>query len=234
MPADDVASAPPRRIYGRRRGRPLRPGQRHLHESLLPRLAVTLPETGGLAPASLFAGWTEAVWLEIGFGAGEHLAAQADAHPEIGFIGCEVFENGVARLVAEIARRDLQNVRIFPDDVRILLDALAPDSLGRVFILFPDPWPKTRHHKRRLVSTATLDRLAVLMRKGAELRLATDDRDYLAWMLEHATAHPEFAWLARGPADWRERPADWLPTRYEEKARAAGRMSAFLRFARKS
>src|SRR4051794_16800834 len=234
MPADDRATAAPsRRIYGRRRGRPLRPGHLHLHETLLPRLAVTLPETGVLDPASLFAERPEAVWLEIGFGAGEHLAAQAASHPEIGFIGSEVFENGVARLVAEIARRELTNIRVFPDDARGLLDALAPDSLGRVFILFPDPWPKTRHHKRRLVSTATLDRLAVLMRKGAELRLATDDCDYLAWMLEHATAHPELVWLARGPADWRERSADWPPTRYEEKARAAGRTPAFLRFARR-
>ena len=176
MPASDLpAAAPPRRIYGRRRGRPLRPGQRHLQETLLPRLAVTPPETGVLDPASLFPERPESVWLEIGFGAGEHLAAQAEAHPEIGFIGCEVFENGVARLVAEIARRGLGNIRIFPDDVRVLLDALAPASLDRVFILFPDPWPKARHHKRRLVSTATLDRLAVLMRKGAELRLATDE-----------------------------------------------------------
>src|SRR5215212_10140989 len=181
MPAADLpAAAPPRRIYGRRRGRPLRPGQLHLQETLLPRIAVTPPETGMLDPASLFEERPEAVWLEIGFGAGEHLAAQAEAHPEIGFIGCEVFENGVARLVAEVARRDLANIRVFPDDARELLDALAPDSLGLVFILFPDPWPKTRHHKRRLVSTATLDRLAVLMRKGAELRLATDDCGYLA------------------------------------------------------
>jgi tRNA (guanine-N7-)-methyltransferase len=200
---------------------------------MLPRLAITLPETGVLDPAALFPERPESVWLEIGFGAGEHLAAQAAAHPDIGFIGCEVFENGVARLVAEIARLGLVNIRIFPDDIRALLDALAPASLDRVFILFPDPWPKTRHHKRRLVSTATLDRLAVLMRKGAELRLATDDRDYLVWMLEHATAHPEFVWLARGPADWRERPSDWPPTRYEEKARAAGRTPAFLRFPRR-
>ena len=125
----------------------------------------------------------------------------------------------------------LANIRIFPDDARVLLDVLAPGSLGRVFILFPDPWPKQRHHKRRLVSTATLDRLAILMRPGAELRLATDDRDYLAWMLEHATAHPAFEWLAHRPVDWRERPADWPSTRYEEKARDAGRTPAFLRFA---
>lgn len=233
MPADDRTPAEKRRIYGRRRGRPLRPGQRHLHETRLPQLAVTLPETGVLDPAALFGERPAAVWLEIGFGAGEHLAAQAASHPEIGFIGSEVFENGVARLVAEIARTGIGNIRIFPDDARALLDALAPDSLGRVFILFPDPWPKTRHHKRRLVSTATLDRLAVLMRRGAELRLATDDRDYLAWMLEHATGHPDFKWKARGPADWRERPSDWPPTRYEEKARAAGRTPAFLRFVRR-
>jgi len=232
MPAAE-GDAPPRRVYGRRRGRPLRHGQQQLKETLLPRLAIALPESGPLDPATLFPFPPAAVWLEIGFGAGEHLAAQAERHPEIGFLGSEVFENGIARLVAEIARRDLRNVRIFPDDARLLLDRLTPTSLDRVFILFPDPWPKQRHHKRRLVAPATLARLAILLRPGAELRLATDDRDYLAWMLEHATAHPAFQWLARRPADWRERPPDWPPTRYEEKARAAGRMPAFLRFVRR-
>ncbi len=138
MPADDVAAAPPRRIYGRRRGRPLRPGQRHLHETLLPQLAVSLPETGPLDPASLFAPRPAEVWLEIGFGAGEHLAAQAEAHPATGFIGCEVFENGVARLVAEIARRGLANIRIFPDDARALLDMLAP-AIARTACLSCSP-----------------------------------------------------------------------------------------------
>ena len=200
MPADDPAAAP-RAADLRQAARAASCGRGSgiCSETLLPLLAVTLPETGVLDPASLFATRPGSVWLEIGFGAGEHLAAQAEAHPEIGFIGCEVFENGVARLVAEIARRDLTNIRIFPDDARVLLDALAPASLDRVFILFPDPWPKTRHHKRRLVSTATLDRLAVLMRKGAELRLATDERGYLAWMLEHATAHPAFAMAGAPP-----------------------------------
>ena len=231
MPSGDAA-APPRRVYGRRRGRPLRHGQQALKATLLPRFRVALPEAGQLDPATLFPATPAAVWLEIGFGAGEHLAAQAAHSPEIGFIGCEVFENGVARLVGEIARRDLRNVRIFPDDARLLLDALAPASLARVFILFPDPWPKQRHRKRRLVAPATLERLAAIMRPGAELRLATDDRDYLVWMLEHVTAHPAFRWLARGPADWRERSPDWPPTRYEEKARAAGRAPAFLRFVR--
>jgi tRNA (guanine-N7-)-methyltransferase len=233
-----VAAAPTeplpggRRLYGRRRGRPLRQGRQALSESLLPRLSVALPEGAPLDPNALFAAPPAAVWLEIGFGGGEHLAEQAERHPEIGFLGSEVFENGIARLVGEIASRGLDNIRIFADDARLLLDRLPPASLARVFILFPDPWPKRRHHKRRLVAPEALDRLAVIMQPGAELRLATDDRDYLAWMLEHLTAHPEFTWLVRRPADWRERPPDWPPTRYEEKARAAGRSPSFLRFTR--
>ena len=194
---------------------------------------MPLPSSGLLDPASLFARGVGQVWLEIGFGAGEHLAEQAALHPEIGFIGCEVFENGVARLLSEIEGSGLSNIRIHPDDARRLLDVLPPCSLDRVFILFPDPWPKLRHHKRRLVSPETLDRLAVLMPPGAELRLATDDRDYLVWMLEHVTAHPAFAWVARRAEDWRHRPADGPATRYEEKALAAGRNPAFLRFLRR-
>jgi tRNA (guanine-N7-)-methyltransferase len=220
------------RLYGRRRGRKLRRGQRDLAETLLPQLAITLPACGALDVAALFPFAPAAVWLEIGFGGGEHLAAQAAAHPGIGFIGCEVFDNGVARLVAAVARQGLGNIRIFADDARLLLAALPARSVERVFILFPDPWPKQRHHKRRLVAPATLDRLADILADGGELRLATDDRNYLARMLELTTAHPAFAWQARRPADWQERPADWPATRYEEKARAAGRPPAFLRFAR--
>ena len=201
---------------------------------MLPQLAIALPEQGLLDPAALFPQPPAAVWLEIGFGGGEHLAAQAEAGPDIGFIGCEVYENGVARLVGEVARRGLGNIRILADDARLLLDRLKPASIGRAFILFPDPWPKQRHHKRRLVAPATLDRLAAILEPGAELRLATDDPDYLVSMLELLTDHPDFVWLARRPADWRERPPDWPPTRYEEKARAAGRVPAFLRFVRRS
>lgn len=227
-----VIETPPRRVYGRRRGRPLRQGRRRLAESLLPQTAIALPDQRPLDPSTLFPTPPAEVWLEIGFGAGEHLAAQAEQHPGIGFIGCEVFENGIARLLGEIAQGGRDNIRIFADDARLLLDCLAPVSVGRVFILFPDPWPKQRHHKRRLVARPTLDRLAIVMQPGAELRLATDDRDYLVWMLEHLTTHPDFRWLARRPVDWRERPADWPPTRYEEKASAAGRIPVFLRFVR--
>ena len=231
---DGPSNPPQRRLYGRRRGRPLRPGQRQQQETLLPQLAIALPQQGLLDPAALFPQPPPAVWLEIGFGGGEHLAAQAESRPEIGFIGCEVYENGVARLVGEVARRGLGNIRILADDARLLLDRLKPASIGRAFILFPDPWPKQRHHKRRLVAPATLDRLAAILEPGAELRLATDDPDYLVSMLEVLTDHPDFVWLARRPADWRERPPDWPPTRYEEKARAAGRVPAFLRFVRRS
>ncbi len=204
-----------------------------MRATLLPQLGFAVPESGQLDPRALFATPVEAVWLEIGFGAGEHLAAQAKAHPELGLIGCEVFENGVVKLLAELQRLALGNVRVLMDDARLLLAALPEASLARVFILFPDPWPKLRHHKRRLVAPATLDALARTMCDEAELRLASDDADYLAWMLEHATAHPDFAWLARRPGDWRERPADWPPTRYEQKALAAGRSPAFLRFRRR-
>ena len=231
-----LSGAPTRQsqFYGRRRGRPLRPRQRRLAETLLPRLSISLPESGRLDPKTLFPPGISAVWLEVGFGGGEHLAEQAAARPDIGFIGCEVFENGIAKLLGEIDRRRLGKVRLFTDDARLLLQALAPGAIGRVFMLFPDPWPKQRHHKRRLVAPATLDRLAEIMPEGAELRLATDDPGYLVWMLEHATVHPAFRWLARRPSDWRERPPDWPPTRYEQKARAAGRIPVFLRFVRQS
>jgi tRNA (guanine-N7-)-methyltransferase len=224
----------PRVLYGRRRGRRLRPGQRRLEETLLPELAVALPPEGALLdPARLFPDRVADLWLEVGFGGGEHLAAQAAAHPDVGLLGCEVFENGVVKLLAEAERRKLRNVRILVDDARLLIRALPDRSLGRVFVLFPDPWPKVRHHKRRFVSTETLTELARVMKNGAELRLATDDVDYLRWMLERAPVHPEFAWLARRPGDWRERPDDWPPTRYEQKAIAAGRAPTFLRLRRR-
>jgi tRNA (guanine-N7-)-methyltransferase len=220
-------------IFGRRRGRRLRAEQTARIGKLLPRIAVTIPQEGRLEPSIAFGAPQRDVWLEIGFGGGEHLAVQAECHPEVGLIGCEVFEPGIARLLAQIERRHIANIRIFVDDARLMLAALVPSSIGRVFILFPDPWPKLRHEKRRLMSRETLDALAAIMRDGAELRLATDDDNYLSWMLERVTDHPSFEWLARSPRDWRGRPTDWPPTRYEEKARAAGRAPSFLRARRR-
>lgn len=221
-------------FYGRRHGRPLRPGRRGLMETLLPRVEVRLPEGEGVVdPALLFAPRPTEVWLEIGFGAGEHLAWQASEHPDVGIVGCEPYLAGVAALLSRIEAQGLGNVRILPDDARPLLWRLAPRSLGRVFILFPDPWPKARHHRRRIISQTVLDRLAAAMRDGAELRLATDDVDYLRWMLALTAGHPAFEWQVRGPDDWRIRPSDWPPTRYEEKALQQGRSPAFLRFRRR-
>lgn len=151
----------------------------------------------------------------------------------VGLIGAEPYINGVGGLLAEIDRLKLDNIRVVPDDARPVLAALPEASFERIFVLFPDPWPKRRHHRRRLVAPANLDQFARLLRDGAELRLATDDRAYLAWMLEHLLRHPAFEWLARRPSDWRVRPPDWPVTRYEEKARRAGRAPVFLRFHRR-
>jgi tRNA (guanine-N7-)-methyltransferase len=221
-----------RMIYGRRRGRKLRPAQAGLMMTLLPRLRFTVPESGILDPGLLFPGCRH-IALEIGFGAGEHLAAQAAAQAETGFIGVEIFETGVAKLVTAIAARNLRNVRILIDDARLLLAALPEECLDRAYILFPDPWPKLRHHKRRIVSSTTLAQLARAMRDGGELRLATDDMDYLRAMLTDVSHLPEWQWLARRPGDWRERPDDWPATRYEAKALAAGRRPSYLRFRRR-
>jgi len=228
-----------RRFYGRRLGRPLKPTRRDLVNTLLPELTVPVVEgvgaegAGTLDPATLFTVSDVSAplesWLEIGFGCGEHLAAQAQAHPEIGFIGCEPFMNGVAALLAHISALGLGNIRFHPDDARLLLEALKESSISRAFILFPDPWPKKRHWKRRIVAPQTLDQLARIMKDGAELRLASDHSDYVEWMLDHLTGHPAFELVQ----DRRMRPADWPPTRYEAKAQAVGRDCVYLSFRRR-
>jgi tRNA (guanine-N7-)-methyltransferase len=221
-----------RLIYGRRKGHRLRPGRRRLLEELLPRVLVRPRESGSIDPALLFAEPRAGLWLEIGFGGGEHLVAQAAARPEVGLIGCEPYVSGVARALSLIQERGLGNIRLFMDDARLLMAALPDACLERIFVLFPDPWPKTRHHKRRIVNPQTAAEFARLLRPGGELRLATDDMSYVRAMLLVLRARPELAWPARGPADWRSRPADWPPTRYEEKALAAGRACVYLRFLR--
>ena len=223
-----------RSLHGRRRGKKLRAGQESLLATLLPRLAITLPtEPAKIDLAQLFGGELPmgGVWLEVGFGAGEHLVWQAEHHPDVGLIGCEPYINGVAKCLAHIERAGVTNARLFTDDARFVMAALPDRSLGRVFVLFPDPWPKTRHHKRRFVERANLDVLARLMKPGAELRLATDDPSYLPWMIEHACTHGDFEWLAGRPSDWRARPDDWPPTRYEQKM-LAGHRPVFLRLRR--
>ena len=185
--AEPGAETGQRNFYGRRAGRRLRPGQQRLMQELLPRL--------GFDPAAPLAA---PLWLEIGFGAGEHLAWQAAAHPEVLLVGCEVYRNGIAALLTQIEGRDLSNIRLWPEDARDLIDRLPDRSVARVFLLFPDPWPKSRHAERRFIGPANLDSLARIMLPGAELRVATDDPTYLAWTLEHLPAHPDFRWRGRG------------------------------------
>ena len=232
-PDRDRSMPEQRRFYGRRKGRPLRKGQQQLIDTLLQRLALELPSAGKLDPRSLFAPAVRQLWLEIGFGGGEHLAEQARANPDAGIIGCEVFLNGIATLLAQVAQHDLKNVRIHPEDARDLLDCLPDAALDRVFLLFPDPWPKRRHAARRFIQTERLDQLARLMKPGAEFRVASDDPGYITWALAHLTAHPDFQWLAQRPRDWRERPDDWPQTRYEAKALREGRKPCFFRFRRR-
>ncbi len=222
----------PARFHGRRRGRPLRKGRSRLIETLLPDLSIRLPEAGTLDLSALFATPRRAFWLEIGFGAGEHLAWQAEAHPDIGFIGCEAFVNGIASLLRHVEERGLNNIRIFDDDAHRLLAALPARSIGRLFLLHPDPWPKRRHRHRRLIQGPTIRRFAELMPAGAILRVATDHRVYLGWTLRLMGAQPWFDWTARRAADWTERPADWPQTRYEARAWREGRACTYLAWQR--
>ena len=196
-------------------GRGLPGGPDKLIRDLLPRLRVD--------PSGEFAAFRERhadLRLEIGFGGGEHLAAQARAHPQTGFIGCEPFVNGMAKLLAVVDAEGLENIRLWDEDATGLLPCLPRFAFGRVSILYPDPWPKRRQRKRRIVSDETLAVLARVMRPGAELRFATDIDDYAGWVLARALRSPDFAWTARRAEDWRKPWADWPGTRYEAKALA--------------
>jgi len=170
------------------------------------------------------------VWLEIGFGGAEHLMWQAGQNPTVGLIGCEVFEDGVVKALANIEERGLNNVRLAVEDARNVLRWLPESSLARVFVLFPDPWPKKRHSKRRLVAGHLLRLLLRAMAPGAELRISTDIGDYARTILLAAREFPGLAWQASGPENWRVRTSDWPPTRYEGKALAEGRRCYFFRF----
>ena len=202
------------RSYGRIKSRPIKARQAGLMDSLLPQIAIDM--SGPVDPLAIQPDAAE-VWLEIGFGGGEHMAAQAARRPEVLILGAEPFLNGVASAVRHVEEQALRNVRILHGDARELMAALPDRSLDRIFILFPDPWPKTRHHKRRIVQADTLRDMARLLKPGGRLRFATDWAAYVDWTLERVLAHPEFAWNAERADDWRTPPADHVTTRYEEK-----------------
>ncbi|RFB77938.1 tRNA (guanosine(46)-N7)-methyltransferase TrmB [Methylovirgula sp. 4M-Z18] len=219
-------------LHGRRKGKPLRRHQTQLMADLLPQVAV--PVAAPIAdPATLFPPHVTDLWLEIGFGGGEHLGLEAARHPHTGFFGCEPFVNGVAKALALIEEHDLDNIRLHPGDAGELIDALPDASLSGIYILYPDPWPKRRQRKRRFVSDDMLRRLARVLKPGCELRFATDIDDYAGWVLARIQRSADFVWLAQSAQDWLQPWPHWQSTRYEEKARREGRASAYLTFVRR-
>ena len=218
-----------RRLYGRRQGHALRAGQAALVEELLPRVAV--PEEGALTAERLF-GDDRPMQFEIGFGGGEHLAAQAEAAPDTGFIGCEPFLNGVVGALGHIRDRGLTNVRLHMGDALDVLERLPDASLERVYLLHPDPWPKARHAKRRFMNPGPLDMISAKLRPGCEFRVGTDHPIYCRWTMMQMGARADFRWLAETAADFQNRPGDWPQTRYEAKARRLGHEVWYFRYMR--
>lgn len=213
-------------VHGRKRSHRLSQQGQKLLDSLLPILSAPL-DVAAQDPKSLFTGACQEIWLEVGFGDGRHLAWRAGENPHIGFIGCEPYVNGVAHLLTHIAETGLGNIRIHPGDARDLLAALPGGSIGRIYLLFPDPWPRVRHHKRRFISPQNLTAMARALRPGGQLIFASDSMDYCRWTQALMENHSGFTQVTQQPGD--------APiTRYEAKARAAGRPARYLCFARTS
>lgn len=229
--------APWRNFHGRRRGKTLRPGQAGLIENRLSALAPPgvgwdeNPKREPIDLTELFPGKRE-IWLEIGFGSGEHAIAQAARYPDIGLIACEPYINGVAALLSKIEASGVSNLSVTDADARDVMDVLPTNSISRVFLMYPDPWPKTRHHKRRFVNPPQVEMLARVMNTGATLRVATDIEDYVRHTLEAMDHAAEFEWTAQRAEDWRSSWSDWPGTRYEAKALREGRRPHYLSFER--
>lgn len=234
-PKSHPSGAPWRNFYGRLKGKQLRPSQQgYLDEDLaaLSPGAVDWdvnPERNPLDLQALFG--DRPLWLEIGFGGGEHMVHQAAQNPEVGFIGCEPYINGVAMLLGKIRRGKHDNIRIHPGDARDLFDVLPEARVARAFLLYPDPWPKKKHHRRRFVTPDHLEPLARAMQPGAIFRVATDIPDYVRQTLEMVPKHG-FEWLCESAEDWRRPWDDWISTRYEQKALREGRVPHYLTFRR--
>ena len=213
-------------FFGRRKGHKLRLGQAELVSELLPRLRI---DPRSLAdPASLFACPVDEVRLEIGFGGGEHLLARARSHPRTGFIGCEPFVNGMAKMLAAVAAEDLPNIRLWDGDAEEVLAGLPEASMSTVYLLYPDPWPKRRHNKRRFVSDERLARIARVLKPGGTFLFASDIDHYVGWTLARILRSPDLAWTAARPDDWRKPFPGWPGTRYEAKAIREGRVPSYI------
>ncbi|RDE09518.1 tRNA (guanosine(46)-N7)-methyltransferase TrmB [Pelagibacterium lacus] len=229
MPQDPKG---PRAFFGRRSGKKLHKGQRALFETLLPELSVDISapvDPGILFPAARH------IHLEIGYGGGEHISRMARENPEDGFIGCEVFTGGIGKLLETIDAEAIGNIRLFPDDVIKLLAVMPDASVDRFYVLYPDPWPKPRHHKRRLIQFPVLAEFARVLKPDGRFRFATDIEDYANWTLAHILRSEDFSWPVQAPGAWHAPYPGWQPTRYEEKARRQGRMQSFyLEFLRRA
>ncbi len=227
-----------RNFYGRNRGKRLRPGQKKYLDEHLPLLVPDgfslerNPERHPVDISEVF-GRSGPVWLEIGFGAGEHLVDVSAEHSDIGMIGCEPFMNGVASLLRKLSKHSFGNVRIYPGDVRDLFDVLPTASIHRVFLLYPDPWPKRRHHRRRFVTPEHIEPLSRVMANGALLLMATDVPGYARQAIEQVNLNAGFEWTAECCDDWRRPWKNWNSTRYELKALREGRQPIYLVFRRK-
>jgi tRNA (guanine-N7-)-methyltransferase len=219
-------------LWGRRKGKPLSARRAALVERRLPVLAIDVEEPAPASLVDLFPASVSTVRLEIGFGGGEHLVHEARSHPAAGYIGVEPFLNGLAKAVAAIADLDIENIRLFGGDAAVLLDWLPSGSLDRVDLLYPDPWPKKRHWKRRFVNKQNLAGFACALCSGGSFRFVSDIDSYVAWTLRHCLSRPEFEWTAERADDWRMPFPDWPGTRYEAKALAAGRRPTYLEFRR--
>lgn len=235
MTDDTPADRPHRNFYGRTRGKTLKPSQRvYLDEDLAPLSPgpVSWEENPERRPLDLAARFGDVpVWLEIGFGGGEHMVHQAARNPGVGIIGAEPFINGVAMLLGKIRAAGVTNLAVHPGDVRDVFDVLQPSSIDRAFLLYPDPWPKKRHHRRRFVTPEHLEPLARVLKPGAIFRVATDIPDYVRQTLDEVPK-AGFSWLAESPDDWRKPWDDWISTRYEQKALREGRVPHYLTFRR--
>jgi tRNA (guanine-N7-)-methyltransferase len=227
---NDVTLHPHGSFFGRRKGHKLRSHQADLIAQLLPRLSLDIGKPGPHDLTALFEPPVEAVRLEIGFGGGEHLIAEARGFPKVGFIGCEPYVNGMAKILAQIEAHDIGNVRLFAGDAAELLAWAPQASLARIDLIHPDPWPKRRHWKRRFVQDATIAAMARVLKPAGEFRFVTDIADYCAWTLAHLSRSPDFAWTAQQASDWRLPWADYTMTRYGRKAEREGRQAAYLRF----
>ena len=227
---DPAVSTSQRAFFGRRKGHTLKPRQAALFDTLLPKLGLDLAKPAPTDLHTLFPLPVDELRLEIGFGCAEHLIAQAQAHPNAGFIGTDAFINGVAKALVAVDAHKLSNIRIYFGDASELLDWLPAASLSRIDLLYPDPWPKRRHWKRRFIQDGSLKRLGRILKRGGELRFATDISDYATYALARVLRSPDFTWTAERADDWRKPWPDFAGTRYEAKAKREGRTPAYFIF----